>query len=76
MSEEEKLVAVISPWAKLSELLKRGFRLESLAAEKKVMVWREDLQAKQTLTAELNQAGITSMELRKETVTAKWQDVR
>jgi hypothetical protein len=74
MAEEKKLVAVISPWDKLSELVKRQFRLESLPAEKKVMVWREDLQDEQQLSSELEKAGVTGVELRQRKVTTRWQD--
>ena len=74
MAEEKKLVAVISPWDKLSELVKRQFRLESLPAEKKVMVWREDLQDEQQLSGELKKLGITDVELRQKKVITRWQD--
>ncbi len=74
MAEEKKLVAVISPWAKLSELVKRQFRLESLPAEKKVMVWREDLQDEQQLSGELKKIGVTDAELRQRKVVTRWQD--
>jgi hypothetical protein len=76
MGEEEKLVAVISPWEKLSDLIKRKFRLESLPSERKVMVWRDDLQTKEDLEAELTQVGITSVEVRSSRVIGKWQDVQ
>lgn len=76
MNEEERFVAVISPWEKLSDLIKRKFRVESLPAEKKVMVWREDLQDKDSLEAELKRAGIASAEVIKKKVTARWQDVQ
>jgi hypothetical protein len=74
MAEEKKLVAVISPWDKLSELVKRQFRLESLPAEKKVLVWREDLQDEQQLSSELKKAGISDVELRQKKVVTRWQD--
>ena len=51
MSQFEKLVAVISPWDNLSAVVKKSFRVESLPEEKKVMVWREDLQTEQALAA-------------------------
>jgi hypothetical protein len=76
MSGQEKLVAVISPWEKLSDLVKRGFRVESLPAEKKIMVWRDDLQTEKELTGTLSQIGISSVEVQKKRVTAKWQDVQ
>ncbi len=74
MAEEQRLVAVISPWDKLSELVKRQFRLESLPAEKKVMVWREDLQDEQQLCGELKKAGVAAVELRLKKVVTRWQD--
>ena len=73
MSAEERLVAIISPWEKLSELVKNKFWVESLPAEKKVMVWREDLQTAPTLTKELKAAGITAMEVRTNSVTTNWK---
>ncbi len=76
MGEAKRLVAVISPWEKLADLVKRHFRVESLPAEKKVMVWREELESKDQLLAELGQVGITSVEVRTQKVTAKWQDVQ
>ena len=76
MGEEEELVAVIPPWEKLSDLVKRKFRLESLPAERKVMVWRDDLQTKEDLQAELTEVGITSVEVRNNRVIGKWQDVQ
>ncbi len=75
MSEDEKLVAVVSPWDKLSDLVKDKFRLESLPAEKKVMVWREDLQSEDALSTELRKHGITSVDLQRKKVTLRWQDV-
>lgn len=63
MAEKEKLVAVVSPWEKLSELAKQKFRIESLPEEKKVLVWRDDLQTEQALTAALKKVGITAMEM-------------
>ena len=75
MPEIQRLVAIISPWDKLSELVKKKFRVESLPEEKKVMVWRDDLQAKEDLEAVLKSTGISSMEIRTNNVTARWQDV-
>ena len=49
----EKLVAIVSPWEKLPVLARRNFRIESLPTEKKVQVWRDDLQSPELLTAEL-----------------------
>ena len=74
MNEDAKLVAVISPWEKLSELIKRKFRVESLPAEHQVMVWREDLQTKEELCKELAEVGLASAELRTRKVTSRWQD--
>ena len=76
MTEEERLVAVISPWERLAELVKLQFRVESLPAEKKVMVWRDDLQEEAALGSELGRVGITTVELRRKKVTARWQDVQ
>lgn len=75
MSEEQRLVAIISPWEKLSDLVKRKFRIESLPAEKKVMVWREDLASTEALQSELASAGIVDADLRTKKVTARWQDL-
>ena len=76
MAEPEKLVAVISPWEKLSEVAKRKFRVESLPEEKKVAVWRDDLQSEEKLAQELGRIGIASVELRKQKVTARWQEIQ
>jgi hypothetical protein len=70
--EVERLVAVVSPWEKLGEVVKRGFRVESLPAEKKVMVWRDDLQTEESLAADLRGIGIAAIELRKRAVIAEW----
>jgi hypothetical protein len=67
MSTKEKLVAIVSPWEKLNDLAKRHFRVESLPAEKRVMVWRDDLQSEKALLAELKSVGILSPEIRKAT---------
>jgi hypothetical protein len=74
MPEPERLVAVVSPWEKMPELAKRKFRIESLPEEKKVMVWRDDLQTETTLLAELTKIGIVSPELRKKAPT-EWKGV-
>ena len=74
MSEAVRLVAVISPWEKVSEVVKHNFRMESLPAEKKVMVWRDDLESEERLTEELKKLGITSVEVRKKRTT-NWKDV-
>lgn len=76
MSEAERLVAVISPWDKLSEVVKRNFRVESLPSEKKVAVWRDDLQNETKLIEELHKLGIVDIEIRRRRVTTRWQDVR
>ena len=75
MGVEERIVAVVSPWDKLPALVKKNFRVESLPAEKMVMVWRDDLQSESQLQAELQEIGIATAELRKKKVTTKWQDV-
>ena len=75
MKDHEILVAVISPWGRLSQLVKRKFRVESLPAEKKVMVWRKDLQTEAGLRAELEAAGVTEMEIVRRFVTTGWKDV-
>jgi hypothetical protein len=74
MAEQERFVAVISPWEKLPVLAKRQFRIESLPTEKKVMVWRDDLQTEQALTGELRSVGIASLEVRKKRTT-DWKEV-
>lgn len=74
MGQKDRLVAVVSPWEKLSEVVKRQFRLESLPEEKKVMVWRDDLQTEQALTAELTKIGIVAVELRKK-APIEWKGV-
>jgi hypothetical protein len=74
MSEEERIVAVISPWGNLPALVKRGFRVESLPREKKVMVWREDLDNEKDLVAAVKEAGIGSVEVRTKKVVAEWEE--
>jgi hypothetical protein len=74
MSENQRVVAVVSPWEKLHELAKAAFRIESLPAEKKVMVWRDDLPGEQELSAELRRLGIKSAEMRKKGIT-NWKNV-
>jgi hypothetical protein len=71
---EERVVAVISPWEKISEVVKKKFRIESLPREKKVIVWRDDLQDEQKLSEELAGIGIGSVEIRRRQPT-DWQDV-
>ena len=75
MAVEDKLVAVISPWSKLPQLVKQKFWIESLAAEKKVLVWREDLQDAKSLAAELKKQGIADAEYRTARVTTSWKRV-
>jgi hypothetical protein len=74
MNEQERLVAIISPWEKIAAVVKRHFRVESLPAEKKVMVWRDDLQNESALVDELKSVGIQSVEVRKNQIT-QWEDV-
>jgi len=75
MGEEERLIAVITPWTRLSEVVKNKFRLESLPAEKKVAVWRDDLQSEQAVTEELQKLGVTPLEIRKKRVMTNWKEV-
>ena len=72
--EEEKLVAIISPWEKLSEVVRAKFRVESLPRPKKVMVWRSDLQQNDKLEAELRGIGIREFELCRKKVVTQWDD--
>ena len=72
--DTEKLVAIVSPWEKLPALARRNFRIESLPAEKKVQVWRDDLQSPELLTAELTEAGVTPVEVRSNRIT-NWKAV-
>jgi hypothetical protein len=74
MSEKEKLVAVVSPWERLPELVKRQFRIESLPSGKMVMVWRDDLQTEEKLRAALQELGVAAAELIKKQPT-EWQRV-
>ena len=76
MADEEKVVAIISPWEKLSDLVKRQFRVESLPTEKKVMVWREDISNEEQLRGELQTVGIQAADVMRRKVTARWQDVQ
>lgn len=73
--ERERLVAVVSPWEKLGEIVKRDFRMQSLPAEKTVIVWRDDLQTAVALAAELKHIGVTPIDVRTMAVTAKWQEI-
>ncbi len=74
MDAKQKLVAVISPWEQLPQVVKKKFRVESLPEEKKVMVWRDDLQTDEDLEAELKAIGITAIELRRSTPT-EWKTI-
>ncbi len=72
--QTDKLVAVVSPWEKISALVKRQFRIESLPNEKKVMIWRDDLQTEAALTEQLSQIGLLGAELRRNKIT-DWKAV-
>jgi hypothetical protein len=74
MAGQERLVAVVSPWEKLVDLAQRQFRIESLPKEKKVMVWRDDLQSEQELTAALKEAGLKTIEVCRRRIT-DWKEV-
>lgn len=74
MSEERRIVAVISPWDNLSGLVNNGFRAQSLPREKKVMVWRDDLNEEKQLVAALKEAGIESLEVRTRPVVTEWEE--
>jgi len=75
MREEETLVAIVSPWEKLADLVKRKFRVESLPAKKMVMVWRDDLQTDEKLAAELNKLGVAATEVTRRKPT-DWKRTR
>lgn len=72
--EEEKLVAIISPWEKLPEVVRAKFRVESLPRSKMVMVWRSDLQDGDRLEAELKKIGVARYELCRKKVVTQWDD--
>jgi hypothetical protein len=74
MSEEERVVAVISPWDHLGALVNNGFRVQSLPREKKVMVWRKDLKKEKDLVAAVNEAGIKQVEVRRRKVVEDWEE--
>jgi hypothetical protein len=74
MGKLDRLVAIVSPWEKISDFVKHKFRIESLPAEKKVMVWRDDLQSEQELVAELKSLGVASPEIRERPIT-NWKEV-
>jgi len=73
MRETDRVVAVISPWEKVSDVVKHKFRMQTLPAEKKVMVWRDDLQNEQQLTDELSKIGVKVLEVRKRRTT-DWKE--
>jgi len=74
MSEEERVVAVVSPWDHLANLVKKKFRVESLPREKKVLVWREDLTNEEELVAAVKEAGIESIEVRRRKIIEEWEE--
>lgn len=74
MSQEERVVAVISPWDNLGALVKRGFRVQSLPREKKVFVWRGDLNDEKRLVKAVNEAGIEEVEVRRRMVIEEWEE--
>jgi hypothetical protein len=74
MSEEERVVAVVSPWDNLANLVKKKFRVESLPREKKVLVWREDLTTEEKLVAAVKEAGIETVEVRRRRVMEEWEE--
>jgi hypothetical protein len=73
MSKREKVIAVICPWEKLAVLAKKKFRAESLP-DKNVMVWRDDLETPEELSAELEKLGVAAIALRTGSPT-DWKDV-
>jgi hypothetical protein len=75
MNEQQRLVAVISPWEKLSHVVKHEFRMESLPGERMVAVWRDDLQTEDKLAKELNSIGVHSVEIRQQKVKTSWRHV-
>jgi len=69
MAGEEKLVAVVSPWDKLAELVKQKFRVESIPGQKQVMVWRDDLQSADALQRVLSDLGVKASAVEPRSVT-------
>jgi hypothetical protein len=70
-AREERLVAILSPWTlNLATLVRKKFRLETLPRNKKMMVWRGDLQTKGRLTGELKKLGIEDVEVRRAVVSS------
>ena len=65
MSREERVVAVISPWDNLRALVNKGFRVQSLPRERKVFVWREDLNDEKRLVKAVKEAEIEVIEVRR-----------
>ncbi len=74
MSQEERVVAVISPWGNLAALVKQGFRVQSLPREKMVLVWREDLTGEKDLRQAISTTGIEIVEVRRRSVTEEWDE--
>jgi len=68
------VVAVVSPWDHLANLVKKKFRVESLPREKKVLVWRDDLTNEEELVAAVKEAGIESIEIRRRKVIEEWEE--
>ena len=73
MNEEERIVAAVSPWDHLANLVKKEFRVQSLPREKKVLVWREDLTNEEELVAAVKEAGIESIEVRSRKAMDGWE---
>lgn len=69
MAGEQRLIAVVSPWDKLSDLVKHKFRVESIPGEKQVMVWRDDLQETSALQRTLSDLGIKAAAIEHRAVT-------
>ena len=76
MGEEQKLVAVISPWEKLSDLIKRKFRWKAYVGEKGHGLERRPSNQGRPGSGVDQKFGITSMEIRSNRVVGKWQDVQ
>jgi len=74
MNEEERIVAAVSPWDHLANLVKKEFRVQSLPREKKVLVWREDLTNEEELVAAVKEAGIESIEVRRRKAMDEWEE--
>jgi hypothetical protein len=72
-SRQENVVAVICPWDKLAVLAKKKFRAESLP-DRNVMVWRDDLDTPEKLSAELQELGVEAIAIRTGEPT-DWKEV-